>query len=78
MVAALVVFFLFVLIGRFALRGKGIVSGKLATILGIFVGLWILMAIYNLPESDRIVAWLAGGVATLFGGIFHWLGTLIS
>ena len=75
--AAIAVFFVFVLIYRFALHGKGLVSGKLAAILAILVGLWILMAIYSLPESDHIVAWLAGGVATLFEGIFHLLGLVI-
>ena len=76
MAAAITVFFLFVLISRFALRGKGVVSGKLATIFAILFGLWILMAVYNLSESDLIVAWLAGGVATLFHGITQFLGMI--
>jgi hypothetical protein len=72
--AAITVFFLFLLIGRFALRGKGVVSGKLATILAIFVGLWVLMAVSDLSEGDHIVAWLAGGVAALFHGIADFPG----
>lgn len=78
MAAVLVVFFLFVLIYRFALRGKGVVSGKLATIFAILFGLWVLMAVYNLSLGDRIVAFLAGGVATLFHGIGAFLSVIIS
>jgi len=77
MAAVLVVFFLFVLIYRFALRGKGVVSGKLATILAILFGLWILMAVYNLALGDSIVAFLASGVATLFHGIGAFLTAFI-
>jgi membrane protein CcdC involved in cytochrome C biogenesis len=77
MAAALVVVFLFILIYRFALRGKGVVSGKLASILAVLFGLWVLLAVSNLALGDSIVAFLAGGVATLFHGIGAFLSMVI-
>ena len=45
-------FFLILLIGRFALRGKGVVSGKLASILVMFIVAWALIAVSNLSLAD--------------------------
>jgi hypothetical protein len=75
--AALVVFFLLWFIAKFALGGKGVVSGKLAAILAILLGLWIVMAVDNLGETDSGVGWLAGGVVTLVHGFATLFGHFV-
>ena len=77
MAAALFVFFLVLLIGRFALRGKGVVSGKLASILVMVIGVWILIAVTNLSLADHVAAWLGGGVATLVHGVAGFISDLL-
>jgi hypothetical protein len=75
--AAIIVFFLILLIGRFALRGKGVVSGKLASILVMFIVAWALIAVSNLSLADQIAGWLGGGVATLVHGVSGFLSELL-
>jgi hypothetical protein len=77
-VAAIVVFLLALLIGRFTLRGKGAPSARLASILVIFIGVWVVIAMRSVSLAGQVAGWLGGGVSELVAGVATFIGDVFT
>ena len=74
--AAVVVILSAVFIARFALGGKGTISGKMAAILAVLITLWVIIATQSTSTATSVAHYGAGGVTTALTGVTSFLDHL--
>ncbi|GEM_PF-6264061 len=74
--AAVLVFLLAILIGRFSGGGKGSPSARLAAILAVIILIWLLVAVRSPAVGARVAGYGAGGVSEAVTGVVNFLHDL--
>jgi hypothetical protein len=78
MAAAAVLFVLIaVFTARFVLGGRGVLIGRLAGILAIYILVWMFIGVASPATASALAAFFAGGVSAAVTGVVHFLDGLL-
>jgi len=78
MAAAAVLFVLMaVFTARFVLGGRGVLIGRLAGILAIYILVWMFIGISSPATASALAGFFAGGVSQAVTGVVHFLGAVL-
>jgi hypothetical protein len=76
--AAVGVVIVFVLLARFALKGKGNPAARLASLLAVLINLWLFIAVTNPPAAGDVASAAASGTSTAITGLGHFIADVFS
>jgi len=77
MAAAVLFVLLAVFTARFVLGGRGVLIGRLAGILAIYILVWMFIGISSPATASALAGFFAGGVSQAVTGVVHFLGDVL-
>jgi hypothetical protein len=76
-VAAVLFVLLVIFTARFTLGGRGVLIGRFAAILSVYILIWLAIAINSPSEAGGVASFGASGVAEAVSGLVHFLGSIL-
>lgn len=65
-----------IVVWRYAVKGKGVVSGRLAAVLCAVIVVWLAVALKDPAASGKAAAAFASGASAAVSGLGRFIGSL--